>query len=82
MTMGRISGSVLYNVIEYYYRNKGDRDLVWTFGGGPRVCIGRFLIEVILKVHTGRTMKQPFLMLLTYLLFVYEGMVKGVAGNS
>lgn len=33
-------------------RNAGDRDLVWTFGGGPRVCIGKFLIEVILKVRT------------------------------
>ena len=31
-------------------RNAGERDLVWTFGGGPRVCIGKLLIEVILKV--------------------------------
>lgn len=29
--------------------NSGDRDLVWTFGGGPRTCIGKHLTNVILK---------------------------------
>ena len=31
-------------------RNKDHRDLVWTFGGGPRTCVGKKLSETLLKV--------------------------------
>ena len=27
-----------------------DRDKVWTFGGGPRQCIGKLLSAAILRV--------------------------------
>ena len=33
-----------------FLRNAGDRDKVWTFGGGPRQCIGKHLSNTLLKV--------------------------------
>ena len=32
------------------YRNAGDKDKVWTFGSGPRQCIGKLLSTTLLKV--------------------------------
>lgn len=34
----------------FMYRNFTDKDKVWTFGGGPRQCIGRFLSSMLLRV--------------------------------
>jgi cytochrome P450 len=34
--------------------NVNDKDLIWTFGGGPRCCIGRSLTTVILKEWLGK----------------------------
>lgn len=30
-------------------QNAGDREKVWTFGGGPRQCIGRYLSSTLLR---------------------------------
>ena len=32
-------------------RNSEDKDKVWTFGSGPRHCIGHLLSKTILKVR-------------------------------
>ena len=39
----------------HVHRNAGDSDKVWTFGSGPRQCIGVLLSNTILKVsiHIG-----------------------------
>lgn len=33
-----------------FYSNQLDRDRVWTFGSGPRMCIGHKFIHKIIKV--------------------------------
>ena len=38
-------------VLMHLCRNSGDKDKVWTFGSGPRPCIGHLLSKTILKVR-------------------------------
>jgi hypothetical protein len=35
---------------QHFHRNLTDQEKVWTFGGGPRQCIGRFLSSMLLRV--------------------------------
>lgn len=43
-------GLVLLFAIFLFYSNQLDRDRVWTFGSGPRMCIGHKFIHKIIKV--------------------------------
>ena len=57
---------VMYSFVLPFLRNAGDRDKVWTFGGGPRQCIGRHLSNTLLKVdklHIGLNSSQANWML-------------------
>lgn len=46
-----LPGLTLYTLFINYSRNAGDREKVWTFGGGPRQCIGRYLSSTLLRVR-------------------------------
>lgn len=42
----------------FSHRNANDRDKVWTFGGGPRHCIGKLLSTSLLKECTVELLKH------------------------
>lgn len=45
----KLEGAIV--TIKKTCRNAGDREKVWTFGGGPRQCIGRHLSSTLLRVR-------------------------------
>ena len=42
--------NILTDCLRCFYSNQLDKDRVWTFGSGPRMCVGHKFIHKIIKV--------------------------------